>query len=256
MRIKIYVRAHVLCAAEALANHLRKLGHEAIIVGDIDQNDTTLHIIYCAFAAPAIPNKYIVYQTEVLNSKWFTEDYQRILDSALAIWDYDERNVLLMPSKAHWLIPPGINHQKLDGMRDIDVMHYGSINEHRRSLLNEIRDYCCVKIVEDVYGEEMYALLGRAKVVLNLHYYPHAPLEVFRIHEALSYGCHVISEPVDDATEKRHNGMVYFAESASDFKSRIDEALNRPFDYDLTSIDDFSFTAVKEAMKSISDFPS
>jgi len=248
MRIKIYVRAHVLCAAEALANHLRKLGHEAIIVGDIDQNDTTLHIIYCAFAAPAIPNKYIVYQTEVLNSKWFTEDYQRILDSALAIWDYDERNVLLMPSKAHWLIPPGINHQKLDGMRDIDVMHYGSINEHRRSLLNEIGDHCCIKIVEDVYGEAMYALLRRAKVVLNLHYYPNAPLEVFRIYEALSFACHVVSEPTNDAAQERNKEIVRFADSASVLKTHIESALECPFDYDLSAIDDFSFNAVKEAM--------
>lgn len=256
MKIKIYVRPHVLSAAEILANHLRKLCHDPTIVGDIDPNDVTLHIIYCAFAAPALPKNYIVYQTEVLNSKWFTEDYQHILDGALAIWDYDPRNVLLMPSKAHSVVPPGINPQKTDSTRNIDVMHYGSINERRRRLLNEIRDYCCVEIVEDVYGEEMYALLKRAKVVLNLHYYPHAPLEIFRIYEALSYGCHVVSEPTDDATQKRHNGIVYFAESAFDFKTAIEKILDQPFDYDLSPIDDFSFDAVKEAMKFIPDFPS
>jgi hypothetical protein len=253
MKIKIYVRLHVLSAAELLANHLRKLCHEPTIVWDIAPNDATLHIIYCAFAAPALPKNYIVYQTEVLNSKWFTEDYQHILDGALAIWDYDPRNVLLMPSKAHSVVPPGINPQKIDGIRDIDVMHYGSLNECRHKLLNEIRDYCCVEIVEDVYGEDMYALLKRAKVVLNLHYYLNAPLEVFRIYEALSYGCHVVSEPTNDATQKRHNGIVYFAESVFDFKTCIEKAWGRQFDYDLSPIDDFSFSAIKEAMNIIND---
>lgn len=255
MRIKIYARAHVLFAAQILATQLGKLGHEPTIVGEIDPDDTTLHIIYCAFAAPALPKNYIVYQTEVLNSIWFTEDYHDILHGALAIWDYDVRNVLLMPFKAHCVVPPGINPQKTDGTRNIDVMHYGSINERRRGLLNGIRDYCCVEIVENVYGEDMYALLKCAKVVLNLHYYPQAPLEVFRIYEALSYGCHLVSEPTDDATQQRHNGVVCFAESAYDFKTCIKKALDRPFDYDLSPIDDFSFKAVKEAMNAIPHSP-
>ncbi|SEQ06854.1 glycosyltransferase family protein [Nitrosomonas ureae] len=245
MKVKIYARSHVLFAAEILANYLRKLDHELAIVGEIDPNDETLHIIYCAFAAPALPKNYVVYQTEVLNSKWFMEGYHRILNSALAIWDYDVRNVLHMPYIDHFVVPPGINSQNVDGIRDIDVMHYGSINERRRRLLNEIQD---VKIIENVYGEDMYALLKRAKVVLNIHYYSHAPLEVFRIYEALSYGCHVVSEPTDDATQKRHIEMVYFSESISDFKTSIAKALARPFDYDLSPIDDLAFNAVKEAM--------
>ena len=85
-------------------------------------------------------------------------------------------------------------------------------------------------------------------MILNLHYYSQAPLEVFRIYEALSYGCHVVSEPTDETTQKRHEGTVYFAKSASDFKTCIETALRRPFDYDLSRIDDFSSDAVKEAM--------
>jgi len=249
MKIKIYARSHVLFAAKILANHLRKLYHEPSIVSDIDPNDVTLHIIYCAFVAPALPKNYIVYQTEVLNSKWFTKDYQHILDGALAIWDYDARNVLHMPYKSHSVVPPGINPQSIDGNRDIDVMHYGSINERRRNLLNEVQDYCCIKIIEDVYGEDMYALLKRAKVVLNLHYYPNAPLAVFRIHEALSYGCSVVSEPTNDVAQKFHNDVVYFTESAFDFKTCIEKALDRSFDYDLTALDDYSFNAVKVAIR-------
>ena len=163
MKIKIYARPHVLFAAGILATHLCKLRYEATIIEDIDPNDATLHIIYCAFAAPAIPKNYIVYQTEVQNSKWFTEDYQHILDGALAVWDYDIRNILSNPSKAHSIVPPGINPQNTEGMRDIDVMHYGSINEQRRRVLHEIQDYYCVEIIEDVYGKEMYALLNVRK---------------------------------------------------------------------------------------------
>ncbi len=248
MKIKIYTRPHVFFAAKALASHLQRLCREVVMIEDIDPNDTTLHVIYCAFAAPALPKNYIVYQTEVLHSGWFSEEYQRILDGALAVWDYDIRNVPENIHRIHHIVPPGINFQNINEVRDIDVIHYGSINVHRRNLLNEIQNYYGIEIIENVYGEEMYALLRRAKVVLNLHFYPNAPLEVFRLYEALSYGCHVISEPTDKETQKRHIEMVYFAESACDFKICIDKALSRPFDYDLSPIDSLSFSAIKEAM--------
>ncbi|MCO6433791.1 glycosyltransferase family protein [Nitrosomonas nitrosa] len=256
MKIKIYVRPHVHFAAEILAHHLKKLYYEPTLVEDIDPNDETLHIIYCAFAAPALPKNYIVYQTEVLNSIWFTDDYQCILKGALAIWDYDSRNSVPMPYKIHSIVPPGINYQNIEGIRDIEVMHYGSINNRRLELLNRIQDSYCIKIIEHVYGEDMYALLKRTKVVLNLHYYPHAPLETFRIYEALSHGCHVVSEITDDATQKRHIETVYFAESAPDFRICIAKALTRSFDYNLLPIDNFSFTAVKEAMIQLRDLKS
>jgi hypothetical protein len=256
LQIKIYYRWHIYTAAKHLAEQLCSLGYDAMLVTEVDANDDSLYIIYCAFCIAAFPKNYIVYQTEVAGSKWFDAQYMKILAGAPAVWDYSEDNIKQYADLGRTVstVTPGIAKPQIEitGERDIPLLFYGSLNERRRNLLATINRYGKIYMAHNLYGEEMYALLKRTKVVLNLHYYRHAPLEVFRINEALSYGCHVVSEP-DTAAEDRYLNCVFFARTARDFDTAVGKALAKPFNYDLSHLS--NTPEIKAALEKLKLYP-
>jgi hypothetical protein len=68
----------------------------------------------------------------------------------------------------------------------------GSIR--RKWLLNELSKHIKITTVTNKTGEQMWRILQRTWTVVNIHYYNDAPMELFRINEALSHGCNVVSE--------------------------------------------------------------
>jgi len=85
-------------------------------------------------------------------------------------------------------------------VRDIDVLFYGSMNERRAEVLAQIRS-SGLRVVElfDVYGSARDELISRAKIVVNIHFYPTAIFESVRIAHLLASGKCVVSE--GDATD-------------------------------------------------------
>ena len=78
---------------------------------------------------------------------------------------------------------------------------------------------------------EMWQLLARAEVVINIHYYFNAPLEQFRICEALSFGCHVVSEH-SVAGDELFNEIVSFGDIKK-LASLAKSIRGKPFNYSL-----------------------
>lgn len=249
MKIKIYHRAHVLLAADILRGQLNKLGHEAELVGWCDPDDETLYIIYCIFCIEQLPRNYIVYQTEVPGSKWWNAGYYAALNNAKAIWDYAFENTKSYSTRDKTqIVTPGIQLKKYQSdIPKSKIVFYGALNERRNALLTELHQDYSIEIIEGTYGNGMWDILYNTKIVLNFHHYPKAPLEVFRINEALSIGCHVISEP--GAGMDRYTEQVYFASQPAEFRACINKASQRDFNYDLTPLDNFN--EVKNAMEKL-----
>jgi len=115
--------------------------------------------------------------------------------------------------------------EQWDKTRPIDVLFYGAPNHHRakiRKQLEEAAEGKDLKILfsmhYSLFGKRREAAIQRAKVVLNLHYYEGASLEVHRIHHLLAHGKAIVSERsadprLDEVYEKR--GAVFFASEES-----------------------------------------
>lgn len=200
--IKVYSGPHVKFAALLMVEQLAKLGHPAEWVPQVDPASPDLHIIYqaCTLAAP--PKDYIVCQTEPRGSHWFNDSYDNILKNAKAIWDYSPRNIgsyaCMVGTNKIALVHPGVKPQPTTE-KDIDYLFYGWIegSPHRERMLNELSKKINLKIVTDKLEEDMWAILARTKVVINIQHKPGNPLEGYRICEALSHGCHIITEGFD-----------------------------------------------------------
>jgi hypothetical protein len=112
----------------------------------------------------------------------------------MSVWDYSELNVPRYSkfNRKVSIVTPGIQHVPTNG-KDIDYLFYGWItgSERRKRILKEIQDKLDVMVIENTLMSDMWNILKRAKVVINIHYYDKSPLELYRIHESISHGCQV-----------------------------------------------------------------
>lgn len=79
--------------------------------------------------------------------------------------------------------------------RDIEVLHFGALNPRRINVIERLqRRGVRVAHADNLYGPDRDEALLRAKVVLNVHYYPCAMFEPFRCVYAKHFGCEIVSE--------------------------------------------------------------
>jgi len=224
--IKIWRPPHVAFSANILVKKLRSMGEKVSIVPKIDPYDKSLYIIYNASSVKKLPANYIVYQTEVVGSKWFTSRYEWTLRNAIAVWEYDPNNI----SEYHSLnsnisvVSPGYEAQDFSVSKEIPLLFYGHIRKSkiREHILDNLKREVDIVVVENEHMKGMWDTLSRTSIVLNLHYYANAPLEAFRINEAISFGCHVISQRSPKIPEK-YKEIVSFADSSDDVIKLINE---------------------------------
>ena len=58
-----------------------------------------------------------------------------------------------------------------------------------------------IVIVSNVFNDELVELIKKSKIIINIHYFNNAILELFRIHNLLSYNCKILSETPDNNEE-------------------------------------------------------
>lgn len=207
MNFKIITVPHTTFAAKILIKRLESLGHTAEIVKIIERYDKDIYIIYNASGLQRLPDNYIVQQTEISSSHWFTTSYLRTLSNALAVWDYCEQNQRAYKNRANKLaiVTPGIEKVEHNG-KDIELLFYGWIDgsERRERILKTIKD---LTIVENIVLDAMWNILKRTKRVINIHYYNTSPLELYRICEAISHGCEVYLWDEEELLTTHHDNL-------------------------------------------------
>lgn len=195
--IKIHTPPHTLFAAQILCEKLNTFGYPAAIVDNIDRRDPDIYIVYNAAAHNfiSLPKHYIVMQTEVPGSHWFSPAYHKIIKHAIAVWDYCESNQSAYEHPKKAIVTPGIRQPGVY-KKDIDYMFYGWIegSKRRRRILDELQKSIPIMEVTNTLGPPMWDLLKRTKFVVNIHYHDNSPIEKYRVHEAWSFGCMVATE--------------------------------------------------------------
>ncbi len=216
--------------AESLHHGFAALGIEAPIVRkpeDIQGTPIVLganqigKFIDTTPAALQLPADAIIYNLEQVDesSTWMDRTYLTLL-RRYRVWDYSAANVEQL---AKWGIVAdgicGIGHVAaleripVDGVKDIDVLFYGSLNERRMDVLEALKARGLRVVVStNLYGAGRDSLVARAKVVLNVHYYPAKVLEVVRLSYLMANRCAVVSETgANPAEEAPFRDAIAFA---------------------------------------------
>ena len=146
--------------------------------------------------------KVIVFNQEPLLAKqrnFMHIGYFAWLSMADEVWDYDEENLnvlrLIRPDvKLHVLKPYKMWPKEYK--KDIDILFYGSMNDHRKKILDELSKRHNVKILTNCWdGNELDRWILRSRILLNLHYYNETALqEQARMIRWIGSPCRIVSE--------------------------------------------------------------
>lgn len=210
--------------ARGLNAGLAQLGHDAPIVDNPSEAVGTT-IVLGAHLIPTLrrvqlPEDVILYNTEQIQggTPWMNPEYKALL-STYPVWDYSERNIAALKAMINvqnvTLCPVGYEPELTSindaAEHDIDVFFYGSFNNRRSWILDELSARG-LKVVQKygVYGAERDAYIARSKIVINVHFYEAHIFEIIRLSYLLANRRFVISEssyePNIDA--RYQDGMV------------------------------------------------
>jgi hypothetical protein len=207
--------------ALSLKDAFAALGHDVPIVTDATDVSGTAVVLGGHFLARLPhPNDLIVFNLEQLagNSDKIVPGYLDVL-KRYPVWDYSTRNIAALAEIGVRAALCGVGYMPSltripeAAAKDIDVLFVGSFNERRRAILQEIaakgaNTYAAFQS----YGEERDALIARAKIVLNMHFYPAKLFEIVRVSYLLANRVCVLSETGhDDELEAPFRGGVAFA---------------------------------------------
>jgi hypothetical protein len=199
-----YVHALALLeAAEYCEHQLRRFGHESNLTKNFLSHDG-VNIIFGAHISPAslhdLKANTIIFNTEQLaeDSVWMNKAYKKILLNHY-VWDYSQSNLKFIPHVNKSLISfyyeQKLNRIPDQSIKEWDLIFYGSINERRKKILEELTNRGLkLKTIFGVYGADRDVLIGRSRAVLNLHFYDAQLLQQIRIFYPLINQIPVISE--------------------------------------------------------------
>jgi hypothetical protein len=228
----ILATPHTIFIANLVASRLRTHGFVADIKLEApDEFVHDMYIVLCPQMFKKLPpgEKRISFQLEQsVSSRWFNKDYFDVLENSLAVFDYSLSNIEYLSH--HQIVFPHIHYVPIGAISNYmprtdvvqkryDVLFYGdaSSSPRRRKMLDAVRRNFNLHECSEVFGVAMTEEIKKAKIVINIHYYENALLEMPRIQECLSLGVPVVSESSQDKDEYPEiRGSVSFFEEGNE----------------------------------------
>jgi hypothetical protein len=201
--------------AETLHFGLGSLGYDCVLTSE-GALPGRRHIVLGPNLLPYYPLRLdadaILYNLEQveIGTGWFRPELKLIdIFRRHEVWDYSKRNALALEAhgvKVAHVVPVGyvkeLTRLQRTAEPDIDVLFIGAMNPRRQQIIQEMRAAGLqVHVPFGVYGEERDALIMRAKLLLNVHFYEAKVLEIVRISYLLANRCAVLSERSADPSE-------------------------------------------------------
>lgn len=236
-----YVHAMALLeAAEYVAEKVRLAGYESVL----SKNRLFQHGLNIVFGAhinpkdnPDFPPNTVIFNTEQILEKniRISPQYKFCLDRHF-VWDYSNSNLQMIGHQKTGLI----DFYHVDKLQRIapsqqaeyDLIFYGSLNDRRTLMIDRLRNKGLkILTVFGLYGHERDGLLGKARAVLNLHFYESQIFQQIRAFYALSNGMPVVSENYPEASAPPLYKEVLFTPGTQRFEDFAAELLahDEPF---------------------------
>ena len=194
--------------AEGLHHTLRTLGHDSVLTDRLDLADRRTIVLGSNLLdrfGIQPPRDCILYNLEQVDddSTWMTNSLLELFRRH-PVWDYSQLNIdqlvakgLPRPTHVPIGYVPELSRITPEA-EDIDVLFYGSTNERRFAVLQELRARGFrVESIFGVYGAARDAWIARAKIIINIHYFE------AKVSYLLANKRAVVSERGADLTQER-----------------------------------------------------
>lgn len=215
-RMDVVTMQHTMYIAMLVKRELERLEISCRIhIGEPQTYEDIPYVIICPQFVQHFPKVYFAFQMEqTVSSRWFTEEYLIKLRNACGVLDYSLTNIDFFQkpeykdlSRAVYYLPvdyhPQYTAAPIPQEKEYDVLFYGDAsNPRRKKMLEAISNRFNIKICSELYGEDVYREIRKAKVLVNIHYYDGALLETTRLYETLSLNSTmIVSEDSEHVTE-------------------------------------------------------
>ena len=233
---KIYTNKYGIYIADCIKYMLDKMNYNSTIVYSISSEDiinnnnnpNEIYIILFCQTLNMIPskNKYIIYQLEqVKQSKWINQLYLDRIEQSLFTLDYSLYNYNNFEEKYRkkiYYFPIPIKNEIISNNIDInyDLLFFGCLNTRRKNICYKLKNKYNILIVDNLFGDKLYKVIMKSKIILNIHYYKNAILEIARINDVIRFNKVIISEKsCDKKNMKFYNNIIFCDEITDDLKN-------------------------------------
>lgn len=160
---------------------------------------------------------YIAVQTEQMDIQG-SRTYRTWLSKADKVWDWTTN---------FWFGYSPVYRLQAERAKDIDVLLYGSMNERRLKIIQEIEALGHkVTVVSNKFGSDLWPVIWRSRIILSVHYYDKPQNDMPRIAPLLSNGCFVMCESTVDQAFNSLTELVIV--KRADIAERVTYFLNHP----------------------------
>jgi hypothetical protein len=186
-------------------------------------------------------SKYYIYNLEQLNYhpqfpiiNVVNADKELMLEATrncIAMFDYSKTNIANYPkdlkNKALYLPIPLFKEEnpKIISEKKYDVLFFGGPNDRRQKILEYLKKDMNIRVVTNVFGEELYDMIKKSRIVLNIHFKGESLLETARIHDCITRSTPLIisEESIDKAVMEEYKDIVKFVPVIKEDLSNMDE---------------------------------
>lgn len=189
--------------AESLHDAFIELGHECGLTFVRPPDDENVIILGANLLTEYVPEHWIIYNLEQLTdgSPWMTSWYMNLLKK-YPVWDYCQSNLECLEKGK--LLPvgympcltriPDLTAELYFNGQPLDILFYGSQNERRMKIYDQLKHVCNCHWAFGVYGDKRDDLIAHAKVVVNVHFYESKLFEIVRCSYLLANSKCIVSE--------------------------------------------------------------
>jgi len=255
---KIQTTKYLLNIANSLRSILHNMEFSASVMSseeisreiELEQETTGVHYIFvCIGHMFHLPKKckYYIYNLEQAH---YYPDFPRICSSrdrrefintafknAVTIFDYSKMNIANYPNtfknKVVYLPIPLFEEKKSKVVSDIekeyDVLFFGGMNDRRQKIMKYLKENIDINIhiVTSIFGEDLYDIIKKSRIVLNIHFKGESLLETARIHDCIRHSTPLIisEESIDKSTMEEYKDIVNFVPVIKEDLSNINELI-------------------------------
>ena len=210
-------------------------------------DDDNIYIIVGVHLYTKFPLNYIVLQCEQPGSHWMYDKtlYEKF-ENSMGLWEISPKLNNIWRTTTSYKschvptrIPIDIfldnGEEEVPPVRqDIDVLFYGGKNPKRVEMERKLRKkFPKKKIIFryfNLFDEEREQMIKRAKLVLNIHFWPEASLETHRIEYLMARSkCVVTERSMDPELDSEYENTVVFTKYEK-IPEVVDRLLNNPED--------------------------
>ena len=213
--------------ANNLSDELKKLNFSCVISDGIINTDK-MHIILCPNNLQ-MPQNYIIFQIQQISKcGHIIGKISNDMKNSVLTFDYSLSNFIYYNNIFENCIsyqPLPISNKLMDYIPEYsyDVLYFGSLNDRRKKILDGLStENFIIATGYDLFGENLYYHIKKAKIILNLHNHNDSILETYKLNEILQFNTLIISETTNESNIKKlYDDDIFFIDVIDDNLSNL-----------------------------------